>query len=66
MIFGEEMRVRPARRSASAAVFLMEKGYAIETDDGVLYKFVLAIAAGEIDEDGATRFLRDHSVTYPG
>jgi death on curing protein len=50
----------------AAAVFLMDNGYAIETDDGVLYQFVLAIAAGEIDEDGATRFLRDHSVAYPG
>ncbi|MBW6420480.1 type II toxin-antitoxin system death-on-curing family toxin [Rhizobium sp. XQZ8] len=49
----------------SAGVFLMDNGYAIETDDGILYKFVISISAGEIDEDGATRFLRDHTVPYP-
>lgn len=49
----------------SAGVFLMDNGWAIETEDSVLYKFVLAVAAGEIDEEGATRFLRDHTVPYP-
>jgi death-on-curing protein len=49
----------------AAAVFLMDNGYAINTDDGTLYQFVLGVAAGEIDEDGATRFLRDHAVPYP-
>lgn len=46
----------------SAGVFLLENGYEIETTDANLYAFVLAIAAGEIDEEGATRFLRDFSV----
>ncbi|CDN47303.1 type II toxin-antitoxin system death-on-curing family toxin [Neorhizobium galegae] len=46
----------------AAGVFLMDNGYFIETDETILYKFVLAVAAGEIDEDGATRFLRDHTV----
>ncbi|MBP2547317.1 death-on-curing protein [Neorhizobium galegae] len=46
----------------TAAVFLMENGFMIETTDAALYSFVLAVAAGEIDEDGATRFLRDHIV----
>lgn len=50
----------------AAGVFLMDNGYAIETDEGTLYTFVLSVAAGEIDEDGATRFLRDHTVPYPG
>jgi death-on-curing protein len=50
---------------ASAAVFLMENGFEIATDDATLYTFVLAVAAGEIDEEGATRFLRDVSVPYP-
>ncbi|TNM65448.1 type II toxin-antitoxin system death-on-curing family toxin [Aliirhizobium smilacinae] len=50
----------------AAGVFLMDNGYMIEADEIILYKFVLAVAAGEIDEDGATRFLRDHSVAYPG
>ena len=49
----------------SAAVFLMENGFEIATDDATLYSFVLAVAAGEIDEEGATRFLRDVSVPYP-
>lgn len=46
----------------AAAVFLMENGYEIETDEATLYAFVLAVAAGEIDEEGATRFFRDFSV----
>jgi death-on-curing protein len=46
----------------TAGVFLMENGYSLETSDANLYEFVLAVAAGEIDEDGATRFLRDFSV----
>jgi len=46
----------------AAAVFLMENGMEIAATDGELYTFVLAVAAGEIDEDGATRFLRDHTV----
>jgi death on curing protein len=46
----------------AAGVFLMDNGYFIETDETILYKFVLAVAAGEIDEEGATRFLRDHTV----
>ncbi len=50
----------------AAAVFLMENGFEIETSDVNLYTFVLGIAAGEIDEDGATRFLRDMSVPLPG
>lgn len=46
----------------AAAVFLMENGYEIDTDDATLYQFVLGVAAGDIDEDGATRFLRDFAV----
>jgi death-on-curing protein len=51
---------------AATAVFLMENGYEIETTDANLYTFVLGVAAGEIDEDGATRFLRDFSVPSGG
>ncbi|KQS96688.1 MULTISPECIES: type II toxin-antitoxin system death-on-curing family toxin [unclassified Rhizobium] len=43
----------------AAAVFLMDHGYEIETTDANLFSFVLSVAAGEIDEAGATRFLRD-------
>ncbi|NZD59675.1 type II toxin-antitoxin system death-on-curing family toxin [Rhizobium sp. WYCCWR 11290] len=46
----------------TAGVFLLENGYEIETTDANLYAFVLAVAAGEIDEGGATRFLRDFSI----
>lgn len=46
----------------AAGVFLMKNGYRVETDDARLYTFVLAVAAGEIDEDGATAFFRDHIV----
>lgn len=49
----------------AAGVFLMDNGFAIETDEATLFSFVLSLAAGEIDEDGATRFLRDHCVPYP-
>ncbi|CAK7255540.1 MULTISPECIES: type II toxin-antitoxin system death-on-curing family toxin [unclassified Shinella] len=50
----------------ATAVFLMDNGFEIVTDDATLYTFVLAVAAGEIDEEGATRFLRDVSVPYSG
>lgn len=50
----------------ATAVFLMDNGFEIVTDDATLYTFVLAAAAGEIDEEGATRFLRDVSVPYSG
>ncbi|KQR73372.1 type II toxin-antitoxin system death-on-curing family toxin [Rhizobium sp. Leaf341] len=44
----------------ACAVFLMDNGFQIVTTDGILYTFVLGIAAGEIDEEGATRFLREN------
>ena len=50
----------------AAAAFLMDNGFEINTDDATLFTFVLAVAAGEIDEEGATRFLRDVSVPYSG
>lgn len=31
-----------------------------------LFELAAAVAAGEIDEEGATRFLRDVSAPYPG
>ncbi|WP_216331120.1 type II toxin-antitoxin system death-on-curing family toxin [Agrobacterium deltaense] len=46
----------------AAGVFLMENGYMIETDEATLYTFVLNVAAGEIDEEGACLFLKDHAV----
>ncbi|MGI2033686.1 type II toxin-antitoxin system death-on-curing family toxin [Rhizobium panacihumi] len=49
----------------AAGVFLMDNGHMITTSDQILFTFVLGIAAGEIDEEGAIRFLRDHTVPYP-
>ncbi len=48
----------------AAFTFLYINGYLIEADNGMIVTFVLGVAAGEIDEDGATRFLRDFSVPY--
>lgn len=50
----------------AAAVFLMDNGFEIETSDANLYSFVLGVAAGEIDEDGATRFFRDYCLPSSG
>ena len=49
----------------AAFTFLLINGYLIEATQADVVAFVLAVAAGEIDEDGATRFLRDHTVPYP-
>jgi death-on-curing protein len=46
----------------AAGVFLERNGMKIVASDPDLYNFVLSVAAGEIDEDGATRFLRDFTV----
>ena len=45
--------------------FLLINGHLIEASQAEVIEFVLAVAAGEIDEDGVTRFLRDHTVPYP-
>ena len=49
----------------AAFTFMLLNGYLIEATQAEVIEFVLAVAAGEIDEDGATRFLRDHTVPYP-
>lgn len=46
----------------AAFTFLYVNGYLINTDDGMIVAFVLGVAAGEIDETGATHFLRDFSI----
>ena len=48
----------------AAFTFLVINGYLIEATQADVIEFVLAVAAGEIDEDGAMRFLRDHTVPY--
>ncbi|KQZ12928.1 cytochrome C biogenesis protein CcmH [Mesorhizobium sp. Root554] len=46
----------------AAGTFLIVNGYALTADNGTIYEFTMGIAAGEIDEEGATAFFRDHTV----
>lgn len=46
----------------AAFTFLYVNGFLIEAGQTDIIEFVLEVAAGEIDEDGATRFLRDFTV----
>ncbi|PDT17517.1 type II toxin-antitoxin system death-on-curing family toxin [Rhizobium sp. J15] len=46
----------------AAFTFLYINGYIIDADNPEVIAFVLDVAAGEIDEEGATRFLQDFSV----
>ncbi|HWT60573.1 MAG TPA: type II toxin-antitoxin system death-on-curing family toxin [Rhizobium sp.] len=46
----------------AAFTFLYINRHVIDADDAQVIAFVLDVAAGEIDEQGATRFLRDFSV----
>lgn len=45
---------------AAADLFLYFNGFNLEADEDDLIQFVLMVAAGEIDEDGAAAFFRDH------
>lgn len=47
----------------AADLFLYFNGWSVEAEQFDVIAFVLGVAAGEIDEDGATRFLRDHAMT---
>lgn len=49
----------------AAFTFLLINGYLIEVTQAEIVALILAVAAGEIDEDGLERFLRDHAVPYP-
>jgi death on curing protein len=44
----------------AAYAFLRLNGFVIEASQAEVIEFVLAVAAGEIIEDGAAAFLRDH------
>jgi death-on-curing protein len=46
----------------AAFTFLYLNGRLIVAEQSEIIEFVLEVAAGEIDEDGATRFLRDFTV----
>lgn len=45
----------------AAYTFLVINGIEFDAEEVQVIAFVLAVAAGEIDEDGATRFLADFS-----
>ena len=46
----------------SAVVFLEMNGFRCTATNAEAYAAAMMLAAGEIDEDGATRFLRDFTV----
>ena len=46
----------------AAGTFLAINRWVLTADNGTVYTFVMAVAAGEIDENGATAFFRDHTV----
>jgi death-on-curing protein len=46
---------------AAADLFLYFNGLELQAEDEDLIQFVLMVAAGEIDEDGAAAFFRDHT-----
>ncbi len=45
----------------TAMLFLALNGYRMTADNGRVYLFTMALAAGEIDEAGAAQFFRDHA-----
>jgi death-on-curing protein len=44
----------------AAGAFLLLNGNQLTADQGTVYEFVMGVAAGDIDEDGAAAFFRDH------
>lgn len=52
------------KRTALAAAnpFLVFNGWSLEPSDVDLVQLTVMVAAGEIDDDGAARFLCDHAV----
>ena len=50
---------------AAADTFLYFNGLELVAEDEDLIQFVLMVAAGEIDEDGASAFFRDHTTPLP-
>jgi len=46
----------------TAMLFLALNGWRMTADNGQIYVFTMALAAGEIDEGGAAAFFRDHAV----
>lgn len=46
----------------TAMLFLVLNGYRMTADNGRIYMFTMALAAGEIDETGAAKFFREHTM----
>ncbi|MGO4438480.1 type II toxin-antitoxin system death-on-curing family toxin [Rhizobium sp. RAF56] len=46
----------------AAFTFLLRNGQLLEAENASIVVFVLGVAAGEIDEDGAAQFFRDFCV----
>ncbi|RVC73807.1 MAG: type II toxin-antitoxin system death-on-curing family toxin [Mesorhizobium sp.] len=63
-IAGNHAFVDGNKRTAmvAAGAFLIINGYGLTADDGTIYEFVMGVAAGEINEEGAAAFFRDHVV----
>ena len=51
---------------AAADLFLYFNGLSVEAEQEEIIQFVLMVAAGDIDEKGATAFFRDHVVKLEG
>ncbi|MBJ6132052.1 type II toxin-antitoxin system death-on-curing family toxin [Ochrobactrum sp. Q0168] len=47
---------------AAADLFLYFNGYSLEAEQEDVIQLVLMVATGEIDENGAAAFFRDHSI----
>jgi death-on-curing protein len=47
---------------AAADVFLADNGWSLEADKDDLYQLVLLVAAGNVDEEGATAFFKENSI----
>lgn len=50
----------------TSILFLELNGWRCTADNGRIYEFTMALAAGEIDEAGAAQFFRDHAVATGG
>lgn len=50
----------------AAGAFLIVNGHVLTANNGALYEFVMSIAAGEINEEGAAAFFQDHCAKIEG
>lgn len=50
----------------AAGAFLLLNGFDLTANQGSVYEFVMSVAVGEIVEDGAAAFFRDHTCPVEG